>query len=146
MDLPRTLDELEYQLPSAHAIRFRALRGQGRMAAIHLRYWQQRLARRVWWLVALIGALLYLVVAGWMDNAELTAGERVRNRAIARLSRENAELRADLAEQVGTRTHKLIYLIEAGSTTEAKDKLSRLAMDVAGYRFELDEATREDKK
>jgi hypothetical protein len=40
----------------------------------------------------------------------------------------------------------LIYLIEAGSTTEAKDKLSRLAMDVAGYRFELDEATREDKK
>jgi hypothetical protein len=141
MDLPRTLDELEYHLPATHAIRFRALRGQARVAAIHFRYWQHVLARRVWWLVAAIAALGYLVVAGWLENQELTYGERIRDRAIAQLSQDNAELRALVAEQAATRPHKLIYLIEAGSTTEAKDKLSHLAMQVAGAHFELSEAT-----
>lgn len=146
MDLPRTLDDLEYRLPAAQIIRFRALRSRGRVAAMHVRYWQLRLARHVWWLVAIIGVLLYLTVAAWIDNDELTRNERVRDRAIANLSADNEELRAQVAELAANRTQKLIYLIEAGSTTEAKDKLSRLAMMVAGEHFALSEATRGESK
>jgi hypothetical protein len=141
MSLPRTLDEIEYRLPARYVIRFRDVSRRVRMAAIHLRYWRDRLARQVLWITAIAGVLAYLAVAAWIENRDLVYGEQVRDRAIAILSSENAELRRQRAEQDATRTRKLIYMIEAGSADEAKDKLSRIAMLVAGERFAMDEAT-----
>jgi hypothetical protein len=141
MNLPRTLDEIEYRLPARYVIRFRDVSRRVRMAAIHLRYWRDRLARQVLWITAIAGVLGYLAVAAWIENRDLVYGEQVRDRAIAILSTENAELRRQRAEQDATRTRKLIYMIEAGSAKEAKEKLSSIAMLVAGERFAMDEAT-----
>jgi hypothetical protein len=143
--LPHTLEEIEYRLPARYAIRLRAVSGRIRMGAIHVRYQVRSahlfLQRSAWWITVITLVLAYLAIAAWMDNDDLRSAEVLRDKAIARLSQENTELRHALAEQVGTRNHKLLYLIEAGSTTEAKDKLSRLAMMFAAERFALDEAT-----
>lgn len=144
MNLPRTFDDLEYQLPAAHAIRFRALRGRMRMAAIHVRYYAGRangfMQRLAWYVAVAAGVLAYLTVCAWLENDELAAGERVRDRAIAHLARDNSRLRGELHEARANRTRKLIYFIEADSTGEALTKLSQIAMDVASERFALAEA------
>jgi len=89
--------------------------------------------RRTWRLLerSLAGAALvlaYLVGHQWLAANDVELGF------------ENRRLQDDLAEIAAARTQKLIYMIEAGSTAEAKDKLSRLAVMVAAEQYNLQRA------
>jgi hypothetical protein len=98
--------------------------------------------RRIWealapWLAGAALVLAYLLVQQWIEATDTREALRASNAANVELDFEVQRLKDDLAEANSNRTQKLIYLIEADSTREAKDKLSRLALMVAEQHYNL---------
>jgi hypothetical protein len=150
MTLANVIDEITYRAPARLALRVAALRK--RLAAL----WTQSTAAIVSihrasraaasWLASVAFVLAYLLVCSWLDRADLAVQNAVLRAATAKLARDKASLEVRVAEFASTRTKKLIYLIEADTTTEAKDKLARLALMIAAEHFDLQEATKEIPK
>lgn len=92
------------------------------------------------WLAALALVFGYLFLQQWIATMDLRDTLRITNAANVELDTENARLEEELAEAKAAHGQKLFYLIEADSTREAKDKLARASMLVAGAHFELQEA------
>lgn len=113
--------------------------------------WERKRMAAVWncvmpWLAGAAFVLAYLLICSYLDRQELAAENSRAAVATIALRHDKAELEERLAELVSSRQQKLIYLIEASSTAEAKDKLARLALMVATEHYNLQEATREPKK
>jgi hypothetical protein len=92
------------------------------------------------WLAALALVFGYLFLQQWIATMDLRDTLRMTNAANIELDTENARLEEELAEAKAAHGQKLFYLIEADSTHEAKDKLARASMLVAGAHFQLQEA------
>jgi glutathione S-transferase len=148
--LANIIDEITHRAPARLAIRTGAIRK--RIAA----FWTQSKAaleriHRAWqaaspWLAGTAFVLAYLVICAWLDRADLRADNAQLRTATTELERDKAVLETRISELIATRTRKLVYLIEADTTSEAKDKLARLAMLVAAEHFDLQEATKEVPK
>lgn len=138
---PFAIDEFVHVAPPRIAIALIAARIRIRTLRIRLApaIARARHAGRVIapWIAAAAFVLGYLLVCGYLDRQDL-ADENSRlktERAALRL--EKAELESMIAELHASRTQKLVYLIEADTTTEAKEKLARMAMMVAREHFDL---------
>lgn len=140
------LDEVACHAPARFA--FNAIALRKRLAIL-----QTSLAgaivwiRRAWrsampWLAGATFVLAYLLVSSWLDRHDMAVTNQQLRLAGDELTRDKVALESRLAELMATRARKLIYLIEADTTTEAKEKLSRLAMMVAAEHFELQETTK----
>lgn len=108
---------------------------------------QARAAVRTWqrvqpWLAAAAFVLTYLVVNQWIAAMDLRDTLRETNAANVELDADNQRLKDELAELTASRTRKLFYIIEGGSTQEAKDKLSRLALMLAAEHYQMDQEGR----
>lgn len=102
--------------------------------------------RRTWlrvqpWLAGAALVFAWLWIQAWMAAQELQLKLREANAANVELDFENQRVQDELAEATATRTQSLVYLIEADSTREARDKLARLALMVATESFNLRKPT-----
>lgn len=145
-----TIDELAYIAPPRIAIRALTLVAKlERIQRTCLAIIDRR--RRAWsvaitWFAAGAFVLAYLLICSYLERHDLSLKNLEAARANAELQRDKESLEAQLAEAVATRTQKLIYLIEADTSVEARDKLQRLAMLISSEHFNLQEAIRETKK
>lgn len=150
MNLIDSLDEIAYRAPARCTIRAMTLLAALRSARDAWTAAFER-RRRLWmqiitWLAAAAFVLAYLLVCSYLERADLAVKNEEAARAIAALQRDKTAAEAALSELLSTRTHKLVFLIEADSTMEARDKLQRLSMMVAEEHFNLQEAIRGTKK
>lgn len=149
MTLATMFDELGWRAPAQLAVR--AIRIRERLELARIRYLAIVAKIRaialtaLLWLAGIALTLLYLLVCSYIDREDFAAHNDRLRAIVTTAAIENARLKAQVTELTATRTQKLIYLIEAESTKQAKEKLSRLAMMVAADHFDLQESTREKK-
>jgi hypothetical protein len=136
------LQDLEYHAPARMAIRISRARAIARALQQRIEVSPRTralLEASPYWLAAIAGVLAYLLLAAWMQNAELRAQLRARELEQARLTERASDLEVAIAEAAATRGEPLYYVLEAHTPTEARDKLQRLGLLISKRHYELSE-------
>lgn len=128
-------EDLQYRAPARVAIAARHV--QQRLARFMTR---TAAVRRVIadWLGAIVLVMAFLLVHGWLARQELK--DELAHTLLERdgLFTDRARLQTQLAERTALQnTGGMYFLIEADSSEEARDKLTRASVLAATYGYEL---------